>query len=153
MGLQREREKTWSPGLMNWLMSAQVRDEGVGGARSLLGWVLLSTVLHAWDYEMNNTTGVWYKGWVSEKVKEVILCWFREVGEMSEWGGWVMSNVIWRKRAKNEGKNSVKPLLKRERSQIIERVQRSEIWCDYTLHQRSEIWCDYTLHRLPHSWT
>ena len=27
---------------------------------------------------------------------------------MSEWGSWVMSNVIWRKRAKNEGKGSVK---------------------------------------------
>ena len=72
---------------MNWLMSAQVRDEGVGGARSLLGCVLLSTVPHAWEYEMTNTTGVWYKGWVSEKVKEVILCWLREVGEMSEWVG------------------------------------------------------------------
>ena len=28
------------------------------------------------------------------KVKEVILCWFREVGEMSEWGSLIMSDVI-----------------------------------------------------------
>ena len=45
----------------------------------------LNRCCHAWDYEMNWTTGVWYKGWVSEKVKKVILCWFGEVGEMSKW--------------------------------------------------------------------
>ena len=45
----------------------------------------LNRCCHAWDYEMKWTTGVWYKGWVSEKVKKVILCWFREVGEMSKW--------------------------------------------------------------------
>ena len=54
----------------------------------------LNRCCHAWDNEMNWTTGVWYKGWVSEKVKEVNLCWFREVGEVSEWGSglWVMAS-------------------------------------------------------------
>ena len=48
MGLRRERERERERGhlqrseLMNRLMSAQVRDELVGGAKSLLGWVLLS---------------------------------------------------------------------------------------------------------------
>ena len=79
-GRERENVVTWAE------VGADELTEGVGGARSLLGWVLLSTVPHAWDYEMSNTTGVWYKGWVSEKVKEVILCWFREVGEKSRRG-------------------------------------------------------------------
>ena len=110
-----------------WVYGGRKRKRGhLGRGRSWwIDWcqrrweMSLSVVHHAWDYEMNWTTGVWYKGWVSEKVKEVILCWFREVGEMSEWGSWVMSNVIRRKRAKNERIGSVKLLLKPGRAKKV----------------------------------
>ena len=41
--------------------------------------------------------------------------------------------------AKNEGKSSVKLLLKPERSQKKREFQRSEIWSDYTLHRVPQV--------------
>ena len=95
---ERERGHLQRSELMNWLMSAQVRDELVGGARSLLGWVLLSMdVVTREIMRWTEPLEFYIKAGFQKKSRK----WFyvgseREVGEMSEWGSWVLSNGIWR---------------------------------------------------------
>ena len=95
---ERERGHLQRSELMNWLMSAQVRDELVGGARSLLGWVLLSMDVVTREI-MRWTEPLEFD--IEAGFQKKSRKWFyvgseREVGEMSEWGSWVLSNGIWR---------------------------------------------------------
>ena len=101
---ERERENVVTCRGRSWwtdwiLMSALVRDELVGGARSLLGWVLLSIdVITREIMRWTEPLEFDVKAGFQKKLRK----WFyvgseREVGQMSEWGSWVLSNGIWRK--------------------------------------------------------
>ena len=57
-----------------------------------------------------------------KRSRKWFLCWFREVSEIREWGGWVISNVIRRKGAKNEWKGSVELLLKKPKKERVPTV-------------------------------
>ena len=92
---ERERGHLQRSELMNWLMSAQVRDELVGGARSLLGWVLLSIDVVTREI-MRWTEPLEFdiKAGFQKKSRK----WFyvgseREVGDMSERGSWVRAST------------------------------------------------------------
>lgn len=51
-------------------------------------------IFHAGAYEQLKPLEFEIKA-AKRKNKGSDLCWFRELGEMSEWGSWIWSNGIW----------------------------------------------------------